>query len=114
MSIHDRLDREGNAVASQATIAVGQMRVGEEGYCPVDAVYAAPSSSTGPDGARGVASTSHFIDPDAELYSEPSPWAKLHIWRQEDGFVIRLPSGYVPSRYLAQPSPESLPVVAIE
>jgi hypothetical protein len=114
MSSHDRLDREGNTVASQATIAVGQMRVGDEGYCPIAAVYVAPSSPIGPEGGRDVASTSLFLHPDADVYSEPSPLAKVHVRRLEEGFAIRLPAGEVPSRYLPRPRPEPLPVVAIE
>jgi hypothetical protein len=114
MSSHDRSDREGHSVATQATIAANQMRVGDEGYCLIDAVYAAPSSPTGPEAGRGVASTSLFIHPDADVYPEPSPLAKVHVRRLEDGFAIRLPAGEVASRYLPQPRPESLAVVAVE
>src|SRR5690348_4148831 len=79
------------AVARQATIAVGQMRVGDEGYCVVSALYVAPVSPTGPGEGRGVAHTAQFLLPDSDVYSEPSPTAKVHITRLEDGFAIRLP-----------------------
>jgi hypothetical protein len=111
MSFHDWLEREGNSVASQATIAVGQMQIGEEGYCPVEAVYMAPSSPIGPEGGRGVASTSRYLVPDADVYPEPSPRAKVHVRRLEEGFAIQVPSGEVASRYRRQPYPDSLPVV---
>jgi hypothetical protein len=101
-------------VALQATIAVGQMRVGDEGYCPVGAVYVAPASPTGPDEGRGVASTKRFLLPNSDVYSEPSPTAKVHVRRLEDGFSIRMPPGEVASRYLSRPVPGSLPVVATE
>jgi hypothetical protein len=114
MSFDDRLDREGNAVASQATIVVGQMRVGEGGYCRIEAVYVAPSSPRGPDVGRAVASTARFLRPDAGVYSEPSPLAKVRIRRMEDGVAIWLPPGEVPSRYLPQPRPGSVPVVTVE
>jgi hypothetical protein len=113
-SFDDRLDREGNAVASQPTMAVGRMRVGEGGYCPIEAVYVAPLSPKGPDEGRAVASTARFLRPDAGVYSEPSPLAKVRIRRMEDGFAIRLPPGEVPSRYLPQPGPGSVPVVTVE
>jgi hypothetical protein len=102
------------AVARQATIAVGQMRVGDEGYCIVGALYVAPVSPTGPDEGRGVAHTAQFLLPDSDVYSEPSPTAKVHVTRLEDGFAIRLPPGEVASRYLPRPVPGSLPVVGTE
>jgi hypothetical protein len=102
------------AVARQATIAVGQMRVGDEGYCPVGAVYVAPASPTGADERRDVASTARFLLPESDVYSEPSPLAKLHVRRLEDGFAIRLPPGEVPSRYRPRPIPGSLPVIATQ
>jgi hypothetical protein len=102
------------AVARQATIAAGQMRVGDEGYCPLDAVYVAPSSPRGPNEGRDVASTGRFLLPESEVYPEPSPMAKVHLRRLEDGFAIRLPPGEVPSRYLPQPVPGSIPVMAFD
>jgi hypothetical protein len=102
------------AVASQATIAIGHMQVGDEGYCPLGAVYVAPSCSTGPDDDRNVASTARFLLPDTDVYTEPSQMAKVHIRRLEDGFAIKLPPGEVASRYLQRPVPGSLPVLAIE
>jgi hypothetical protein len=101
-------------VARQATIAVDQLRVGEQGYCPVEAVYLAPSSPRGPDEGRDVASTAFFVLPESDVYSEPSPTAKILVRRQEDGFVIRLPHGEVPSRYRPRPAPGSLPIIALE
>lgn len=101
-------------MASQATIAIGQMAVGDEGYCAVDAVFLAPSSSRGPDEGRDVAATAYFLRPDADVYSESSPIAKVHIRRREDGYAIGLPPGEVPSRYLRQPVPGSLRIVATE
>jgi hypothetical protein len=101
-------------VARQATIAVSQMLVGEEGYCPIEALYVAPSSPSGSDVFCDVASTSRFLLPESDAYSEPSPMAKVHIRRLEDGFAIRLPPGEVPSRYLRRPVPGSLPVIAGE
>jgi hypothetical protein len=101
-------------VARQATIAVGQMRVGDEGYCPVGAVYVAPASPTGADESRGVASTTRFLLPDSDIYSEPSPLAKVRVRRLEDGVEIRLPPGEVASRYLRRLVPGSFPVVATE
>lgn len=101
-------------MARQATIGVGQMRVGDEGYCPLDAVYVAPSSPRGLNEGRDVASTGRFLLPESDVYPEPSPMAKVHLRRLEDGFAIRLPPGEVPSRYLPQPVPGSLPVVAVE
>jgi hypothetical protein len=95
-------------------MAVGQMRVGDEGYCPVGAVYVAPASPTGADEGRDVASTAQFLLPDSDVYSEPSPMAKVHLRRLEDGFAIRLPPGEVPSRYLPGLVPGSFPVVATE
>jgi hypothetical protein len=101
-------------VARQATIAVGRMLVGGEGYCPLGAVYVAPSAPTGPDGGGGVASTARFLLADSDAYPEPSPMAGVHIRRLEGGFAIRLPPGEVPSRYLPRPVPGSFPVVATE
>ena len=101
-------------MARQATIAIGQMRVGDEGYCPVAAVYVAPASPTGADEGRDVASTAQFLLPDSDVYSEPSPMAQVHVRRLADGCAIRLPPGQVPSRYLPRLVPGSLPVVAIE
>jgi hypothetical protein len=95
-------------------MAVSQMQVGDEGYCPIQAVYVAPSSPRGKDEGRDVASTSRFLLPDSEVYSESSPTAKVHVRRLEDGVAIRLPPGEVPSRYLRHIAPGSLPVVAIE
>jgi hypothetical protein len=101
-------------VARQATIAIGQMQVGDEGYCHVQAVYAAPSSPKGPEEGRDVAATTYFLLPDADVTSEPSPMAKVYVKRLEDGFTIRVPHGEVLSRYLRQPVPGSLTVTAIE
>ncbi len=101
-------------MARQATIAVGQMRVGDEGYCVVGALYVAPVSPTGPDEGRGVARTAQYLLLDSDVYSEPSPTAKVHVTRLEDGFAIRLPPGEVASRYLPRPVPGSLPVVGTE
>ena len=101
-------------MASQATIAIGQMQVGDEGYCPLAAVYVAPSSPRGPDQGRDVASTARFLLPDADIYSEASPRAKVRIRRLGDGFAVRLPPGEVPSRYVRQPRSGSLPIVAVE
>jgi hypothetical protein len=95
-------------------IAVGQMKVGDEGYCPFGAVYVAPSSPTGTDEGRRVAATARFLLFDSDVYCEPSPLAKVHVKRLDDGFAIRLPPGEVPSRYLRRPIPSSLPVVATE
>jgi hypothetical protein len=103
-----------SAVARQATFAIGQMRVGDEGYCAVGTVYVAPASPTGPDEGRDIACTARFLLPDSDVYSEPSPLAKVHVRRLEDGFSIRLPPGEVPSRYLPRPVPGSLPVVETE
>jgi hypothetical protein len=100
-------------VANQATIAVGQMRVGDEGYCPIDSVYVAPSSPRGPDEGCDVAATARFLLPDSDVCPEPSPRAKVHVRRVEDGYAIRLPPGEVASRYLRRPVPGSLPVIAI-
>ena len=102
------------AVARQATTAVGRMRVGDEGYCPVGAVYVAPASPARADQGRDVASTARFLLPESDVYSEPSPLAKLHVRRLEGGFAIRLPPGEVPSRYLPRHIPGSLPVIATE
>ncbi len=101
-------------MARQATIAIGQMQVGDEGYCQVNAVYVAPSSPSGTEEGRDVASTTHFLLSDADVSSEPSPMAKVHVKRLEDGFAIRVPHGEVLSRYLRQPVPGSLTVTAIE
>jgi hypothetical protein len=101
-------------VTRQATIAVDQMRVGEQGYCPLEAVYVAPSSPRGTDEGRDVASTALFVLPESDVYSEPSPMAKVLVRRLEDGFVIRLPHGEVPSRYRPRPAHGSLPIVALE
>lgn len=101
-------------MARQATIPVGQMVVGEEGYCGIEVVYVAPSSPRGPDKGREVAATARFLLPDADVYSEPSPMAKVQIRRLEDGFAIRLPPGEVATRYLRRPDPGSLPVIAFE
>jgi hypothetical protein len=90
------------------------MRVGDEGYCAVGAVYVAPASPTVPDEGRDVASTTRFLLPDSDVYSEPSPTAKVHVRRLEDGCAIRLPPGEVPSRYLPRPVPGSLPVIGTE
>jgi hypothetical protein len=90
------------------------MRVGDEGYCRVGAVYVAPASPTGADEGRGVAATTRFLLPDSDISSEPSPTAKVHVRRLEDGVEIRMPPGEVPSRYLPRPVPGSLPVVATE
>jgi hypothetical protein len=114
ISSHDRFDREGRAMASRETIAVGQMQVGEEGYCRIEAIYVAPSSPRGPDESRDVAPTACFLLHDADVYSEPSPLAKLRVRRLEDGFAVRMPPGEVPSRYVRQPRPGSFPVVAME
>jgi hypothetical protein len=95
-------------------MAVSQMRVGDEGYCPVQAVYVVPSSPRGEDEGRDVASTSRFLLPDSDVYSQPSPTAKVHLRRLEDGVAIHLPPGEVPSRYLRRIVPGSIPVVAIE
>jgi hypothetical protein len=103
-----------SAVALQATIAVGRLRVGDEGYCRVGAVYVAPASPTGADEGRGVASTTRFLLPDSDVYSEPSPMAKVHVRRLEDGIAIRMPPGEVASHYLPRPVPGSLPVVATD
>ena len=101
-------------MASKATIAVGQMRVGDEGYCAVGAVYVAPASPSGPDEVRRVASTTRFLLPDSDVYDEPSPTAKVHVRRLDDGFAIRMPPGEVASRYLPRPVPGPLPVVGTE
>src|SRR5689334_16377645 len=93
------------AVARQATIAIGQMRVGDECYCSVGAVYVAPAPLTGPDEGRGVASTTCFLLLDSDVYSEPSPTAKVHVRRLLDGCAIRMPPGEVASRYLPRPVP---------
>jgi hypothetical protein len=112
----DITERRANVriVTPRSTIAVGQLRVGDEGYCPVDAVYLAPSSPSGTDEGRDVAATARYLLPDAGIYLEPSPRAKLRLRRLEDGLAIRLPPGDVPSRYRRRPVPGSLPVVAIE
>jgi hypothetical protein len=101
-------------VERQATIAIGRMRVGDEGYCAIGAVYVAPASPTGRDEGRGVAATTPFLLPDSDVCPEPSPTAKVHVRRLEDGFAIRLPPGEVASRYLPQPVPGSLSVIGTE
>jgi hypothetical protein len=95
-------------------MAASQMQVGDEGYCPVQDVYLAPSSPRGEDEGRDVASTSRFLLPDSDVYPEPSPTAKVYVRRLEDSVAIRLPAGEVPSRYLRRIVPGSIPVVAIE
>jgi hypothetical protein len=90
------------------------MQVGEEGYCSIDAMYVAPSSPPGPNEGHDVGMTARFLLPEAELYSEPSPMAKVHIRRLEDGFAITLPPGEVASRYRRCPVPGSLPVIATD
>jgi hypothetical protein len=95
-------------------MAIGQMQVGDEGYCPVAAVYVAPCSPRAPAQGRDVASTARFLFPDAAVCSEASPRAKARIRRLEDGFSVRLPPGEVPSRYLRQARSGSFPVIAIE
>ena len=95
-------------------MAASQMQVGDEGYCPVQDVYLAPSSPRGEDEGRDVASTSRFLLPDSDVYSEPSPTAKVHVRRLEEGFAIRMPPGEVASRYLRRLVPGSFPVVATE
>jgi hypothetical protein len=101
-------------MARQATISIGQMLVGDEGYCHVDTVYVAPSSPIGSDEGRNVAATCRFLLPESDVYPEPSPMAKVHVRRLEDGFAIRVPPGEVASRYLRRPVPGSFPVLAIE
>lgn len=114
MTVRNLLDREGLAVPSRATIAVGQLQVGEEGYCSLEAVYVAPTSPKAPDEGRDVAATALFLLPDSEIYSEPSPLAKMHIRRLEEGYAVHLPAGEFPSRYRRSPAPDSLPVIATE
>ena len=101
-------------MASEAMIALGQVPVGDEVYCSREAVYVAPSTPRGPDEGRDVAATGLFLLPDARVYPEPGPMAKVHIRRLEDGFAIRLPPGEVASRYRRCPAPGSLPVVEPE
>lgn len=100
-------------MASRATISVGQTQVGDEGFCPVATVYLAPSSPRGQDG-HDVATTSRFLLPDSDLWSEPSELAKVHVRRMEDGYAIRLPPGEVVTRYLPRPVPGSFLVIATE
>jgi hypothetical protein len=90
------------------------VQVGEEAYCSREAVYVAPSTPRGSDEGRDVASTGLFLLPDAEVCSEPSPMAKVHIRRLEDGFAVRFPPGEVASRYRRCPAPGSLPVIVPE
>jgi hypothetical protein len=101
-------------MASRATIAISQLNVGEQGYCPIDAVIVAPASPRGAEDGRDVAATAYLLAPEAEVAPEPSPTAKVHVSRRDEGYVIRLVAGEVPSRYLRRPGPGSIPVVAIE
>jgi hypothetical protein len=101
-------------VGRQATIAVGQMLVGDEGYCSSASVYVTPSSPRGSDEGRDVAATAHFLLADADVYPDPSPIAKVRVKRLEGGVSIHLAPGEVASRYFLAPTPGSLPVVAIE
>ncbi len=99
---------------NRATTPLSQLQVGEEGFCTLDAIYVAPSAPSGPDEGRDVATTALFLLPDAEVHAEPVMTSKVHVQRVEDGLVIRVPKGEVPSRYLPQIVPGSLPVVATE
>ncbi len=101
-------------MASQPTIQVGQMQVGDEGYCAIEAVYLAPSASADSEAGRNVAATSLFLHPDADVQAEPSPLAKVQVLRREDGFVVRVPHGEAASRYLPRPCDGAIPVVGVE
>ena len=93
---------------------VRQLQIGDEGYCPVDAFYVAPSSPKGSGDSSGVGSTLPFLLPETHVYPQFSPSAKVRIRRMEEGYAIRLPSGEVLSRYRGQPVPGSLPIFAID
>jgi hypothetical protein len=95
-------------------MTVGQMQVGDEGFCSLDALYVAPRPPQGPGDAPVVACVSPFLLPESPVFGEPSASAKVHIRRLEAGFAILLPPGEVPSRYCREHPPGSLPVVAIE
>ena len=97
-----------------APMTVGRMQVDDEGFCSKDALYVAPRPSRGPGDNPSVAEVSPFLLPDSPVCGEPSARAKVHIRRLEDGFVICLPPGEVPSSYRREHPPGPQPVVAID
>jgi hypothetical protein len=98
-------------VENRVTIPASELQVGDQGYCTLDSIYVAPS---GPDEGHDVGSTARFLLPDANIYTEPVTTAKVHVTRLENGLAIRVPTGEVPSRYLPQVVPGSVPVLAAE
>lgn len=101
-------------MASCAKTALCQMPIDEAGYCLLEAVYVAPCSPRGPEDGRNVGETALYMRPDADVFAEPSPIAKVYVRRLEGGFAIQLPAGEMPSRYLGRPVEGSLPVIALE
>ena len=97
-----------------ASMTVGQMQVGDEGFSSLDALYVAPRPPRGSGDHPSVASVSPFLVPDSPVFGEAVAMAKVRIRRLEDGFAIRLPPGEVPSSYRREHPPDSCPVVVIE
>jgi hypothetical protein len=101
-------------MAHLASMTVGRMQAGDEGFCSKDALYVAPRPPRGPGDDPSVADVSPFLLPDSSVCGEPSARAKVPIRRLEAGFAICLPPGEVPSSYRREHPPDSCPVVVIE
>ena len=103
-------------MASRATIAAVEMRVGDEGFCLLGCrLRGARRLRKVP---RGPRRRFHGPLPRARsghlLRAIVDGQGTRQVGRLDEGFAIRLPPGEVPSRYLPQAAPDSLPIIAFE
>jgi hypothetical protein len=95
---------------------LSEMEIGEEGFCSVLSLYGGPALPVWGEDARvsGIPVTTRTFLMDSEVYSKPSPEARLRVKRLKMGFSVGFPDGAPTVKFRAGHLPKPLPVVGMD